>query len=354
MADRAGKHCADCGWVFEAGKELERCPRCGLPTAVSFEVEGNLTTVLDQDTRCRACGYNLRGLARSGLCPECAAPIAISAREDFLCFAEPRYVGRLARGDRWIIRGLTLNILAVLLLIGAQILAMIAPASSSLDDWLFKAWSTVCIIGVLAGLLLFLAGVWLMTSAEPGATAGWRRDRARKLVRAGLVVGVVAIGLDAGLEALVPPLPVMATFTLLSIGFSVLGVIGLAAYFYYLRDIALRLPDARFAARAGALAWNLAVAVGTLVFFSAVERLLAWAPVISSPATASAPAPSTGAPAPIMTTWGLVSGCVGSVASLVTLVLFLRAIRLHSHLRKPLDQQAKLAQEHWRAFGVSV
>jgi hypothetical protein len=290
-------------------------------------------------------------LARDGLCPECAAPVAVSAHEDFLCFAEPHYVARLARGNRWISRGLTLSVIAALLLfLGAILISGVRPASG-LDELLVVAWALLGTISLLAGLLWFLAGVWLVTSVEPGTPTGWRRDRARKLVRAYLVVGTLAVALDIWLEEVVPPVAVVAACTLLSIGCSVFGVIGLVAYFHYVRDVAARLPDRRFAARAGALAWNLAVVVGTLVLLSAANRIVSWGPALFSIGAAVAPttAPPTATAGPLRTPLGILDTCFGGTARLVALVLFVRAIRLHAQLRKPLQQQAVLAEQHWDA-----
>ncbi|HEX4053888.1 MAG TPA: hypothetical protein VHX86_06455 [Tepidisphaeraceae bacterium] len=39
---------------------------------------------IDRDVLCRACGYNLRGLSRTGRCPECAADVAISLQPSSL------------------------------------------------------------------------------------------------------------------------------------------------------------------------------------------------------------------------------------------------------------------------------
>ena len=129
--------------------------------------DGDSDRVIEQDTRCRRCGYNLRGLARDGLCPECAAPVSVSVRQDFLCFAEPRYVGKLARGNRWIDRGLTLAVAALLLRVARCSWACFARSTCIFDDTLQTLCSRFAIPGA-GGVLLFLAGVWLVTSAEPG------------------------------------------------------------------------------------------------------------------------------------------------------------------------------------------
>jgi hypothetical protein len=352
LADDARRRtCAGCGRALPADASVERCAHCGLPVLAYLGSDGDSGGVIEQDTRCRGCGYNLRGLARAGLCPECAAPVSVSVRQDFLCFAEPRYVAKLARGNRWIDRGLTLAVAALLLRVGALLLGVFALSTRIFDDTLQTLCSRFFAILVLGGVLLFLAGIWLVTSAEPGVSVGWRRDRARKLVRAYVLVGALAIALEIWLNLFVPPPPVMAAFTLVSIGSSIFGVIGLVAYFRYVRDVAARLPDRRLAARAGTLAWSLAVVVAALVLLGAANDAKAWMSALSSsaaaraPATAPAPAGANPRDAPLH----VIDVCFGGLARLVALVLFLRAIGLHGHLRKPLEQQAALAEQHWRA-----
>jgi hypothetical protein len=269
-------------------------------------------------------------------------PIGVSAREDFLCFAEPHYVAKLARGNRWISRGLTVAQIATLLLLFGGVLASFVPTSGTFDAVVLMLWFLLFGILLLSGIVLFLVGVWLVTSAEPGISAGWRRDRARKLVRACLLVGALAIALDLWLEAVVPPPGIMAAFKLLAIGFSVFGVTGLFAYFRFVRDIVDRLPDRGLAARAGTLARDFAIVTGTLALLGAIERLIVWAPALVTAGTAGAPA-AAGMPL------GVLGACLGVVARLAALVLFFRAIRLHSNLRKPLEQQAVLAEKHWQA-----
>jgi hypothetical protein len=333
---------------LQAAPGGERCPKCGLPTVVSSE-SASAGAVLEHDTRCRRCGYNLRGLARGGLCPECAAPIEVSARADFLCFAEPHYVARLARGIRWINRSLPTALIAILLAALGMLLEQISPGTTLLDVFLIGLWSFTFLVLFFVAVVFFPAGVWLLTSGEPGVSMGWRRDRARKLVRVYLLVGALAIALDLGLQMPMVPLPIVVAGMLLSIGASVFGVIGLAAYFHYVSDIAGRLPDRALAVRSRGLAWNVALIAGVLVLIGAGEQLVAWAPVVLSKPSMSL---ATTAPAYAMRASGVFhvfDTCLGGIARIVALILFFRALRLHRHLRQPLEQQAALAEKHWQS-----
>jgi hypothetical protein len=328
------KHCAQCGWIPQP--HLERCPRCGLPTAVSFETEADPAAVLDEDTPCRACGYNLRGLPPTGLCPECGAPIAIAIQRDFLCFTQPQYVGGLADAALRIVRGLLVNVVSMLLFIVTEIAGRIA--TGSLGHPLVTAGLVLCFGGAVAGLLWFLAGVWRMTRPEPGSERRWRQDRIRKLARAGLLVGLAGIGADVAMDLLAPPTVVLGAWELLSLGFAACGVIGLAAYFYYVRDIARRLPDEGLAAHAGSLAGYLAAAVGILALIHGVGGVATWSSLLS---------------APVPALWSTAGGWVVNLVCIVIVVLFVRAIGLHAGLRRVLEEQATLAKEHWRALGAT-
>ena len=62
------------------------------------DVTGTVAQVLEEDTPCRRCGYNLRGLATTGLCPECGTAIALSLVGNLLKQAGPDWVERLRFG----------------------------------------------------------------------------------------------------------------------------------------------------------------------------------------------------------------------------------------------------------------
>ena len=54
--------------------------------------------VIDRDTSCRRCGYNLRGLSTAGQCPECGAEVESSIGSRLLVFADPKWLKSLLRG----------------------------------------------------------------------------------------------------------------------------------------------------------------------------------------------------------------------------------------------------------------
>jgi hypothetical protein len=72
---------------------------------------------LHQDTTCRRCGYNLRGLLEDGHCPECGAPIKFSVRGDQLQFCDPLWLQRVRRGLKlmlWYVVVLVMSVVIVL------------------------------------------------------------------------------------------------------------------------------------------------------------------------------------------------------------------------------------------------
>ena len=340
-------------------ESAERCSNCGLPIAVSLRDADKPKgedehAVLSHDVTCRKCGYNLRGLSRDGTCPECATAVALSAREDYLCFAEPGYVAKLARGNRWILRGLTLIVgCALLIMLGFVSVVPTVGGPSELLVAVAERSMVLCILGAVSGALLFLFGLWAITSGEPTVYDTRRQDAARRLVRGCLLIGLLGVFLGVVVPRLNPPLRVMAAFEILSLGFSVAGVVGIAAYFRYLRGIAERFPDRQFAQRAGALARDLTVSFGVLVAFGALNVVVRWGPALLPGGQSASPVASTSAPSPLGLLYAgplsTVRTCAVGVAGLAAFLLSLLAIRLHSRLRKPLDQQAALAARHWSA-----
>lgn len=62
-------------------------------------------TVIDRDTPCIDCQYNLRGLDTGGLCPECGTPVISSFHSEFLAFSDPLWIRRIQRGTGFILAG---------------------------------------------------------------------------------------------------------------------------------------------------------------------------------------------------------------------------------------------------------
>jgi hypothetical protein len=360
-ATSGAPRCAGCGQDLRLKENPERCPRCGLPVAVSLHAPASSSTAdetasIAHDAYCRKCGYNLRGLRRDGLCPECATPVGVSLREDLLCFAEPGYVAKVARGSRWIAQATTVFIVCLITSILSALLLGWVGGSAAGPMWLMSTVWLVLGLLSLGATIAMLGGIWLMTTAEPGVFGPRRQDMARRLVRISLLAGLVGFTLSKSLSAVCPPLRAMAAFYIFAISFSAAGVIGIASYMRYVRGIAERIPDRDLATRARKLAQNMGIAFGVLVFFHAIDTVIQWGPVLFAPAISPAAVTPTTAPSAAMATMAAqplrtVRSCVTGLAGLAAFVYTLRTIGLLRELRKPLEQQAGLAARTWVAAG---
>ena len=356
--------CAGCGAHLGAAGAVELCPECGLPRCAAPSGPGSSVPldehgVVQADVLCRKCGYNLRGLRREGQCPECGAPISVSTRQELLCFAEPDYVQKLARGSHRVISGLTFALVcAGLFLFGAA--RWTTSRQVGLWDNIGLIGAVLGILGFIWGALLFLRGLWGLTSAEPGVYRAREHVTARRLVRFYVLASFLGPLLSYAVMEFAVPLRVWAAFVIICLGFLVLRVVAIVAYFRHLGGIAERIPDRVAIGKAQSVGKNLAIGVGVLAFFAAIETLIRWGPVLvapggGTPPTAPAPSSTPGVLYQILASrvWRTTQGFVSSVASLAVFVGFLRAVWLHQHLKKPLAQQAALAVKHWDAATAS-
>jgi hypothetical protein len=111
---------------------------------ISARAEGSLESV-GHDVSCRACGYNLRGLASSGRCPECNTTIA-SSLEAVVERLSPEWAGNLRRTRTQVSAN-------VLFCIGAATLFAVRAA---IDDPQRPWWSTA-VLAAVGGLCIALA-----------------------------------------------------------------------------------------------------------------------------------------------------------------------------------------------------
>jgi len=133
--------------------------------------------MLIADVPCRHCGYNLRGLRQDSRCPECGVPVSLAIHGDLLSYADPGWVAGLARGTTYILWGVLITLLVAVLNVGLEHLAAI-PAAVTAGVALF------------AGLVGFY-GAWLLTARDPSGIGEDPYVTARKIVRTGLLVGLV-------------------------------------------------------------------------------------------------------------------------------------------------------------------
>ena len=137
---------------------------------------------IDFAVPCLSCGYSLQGLDAIGRCPECNESIERSLRGRLLGNADRRWVRRVILGfDLFLLSFLARFILFVV----SQIMTMIIPTMA-----LTQLADALQVFGGIAGPLLALGSVFLITTPEP-SRAGSGRTMAMLL--RGAAVAVVSL-----------------------------------------------------------------------------------------------------------------------------------------------------------------
>ena len=362
-AGQAGRRCSRCGAELGERGELDLCPACGLPVSVSLhgreavgliDGEGNVT----RDAACLKCGYNLRGLPRDGRCPECAAAVSLSVGQDLLCYAEPRYVDGLSRGNTLVAWGLLLLAVA-LSCVCLSDLAFSVRIDLWLPEIVVYIFGGVMLLGTVGGVagggILLLLGAWIVTLPQPGVFVAQGRDRDRRFVRAALLalLGGTVVGMVVW--CCVQALAAAVVVQLALIGMGAVTTLALRAFYRYARGIAKRVPRASIAECAKFLSYGMPIAVGVLTVLSAADACVYWASVFFSGPAVQTPATGygtgSGSYAELEVVWSGFISCGRSLAGLVGLILLFLAASMHHYLAKPLRQQAGCAKAYWQRGG---
>lgn len=130
--------------------------------------------LIAEDLSCRHCGYNLRTLSTKVQCPECGTAVGRSVHGDYLRYADPAWVRKLATGAMLLLVAIVLQVLLAGVITGVIII----------QDY-YPKWTNVINIGInfMGGI-----GFWLMTSADPGSTEILGRQSLRKSARILLII----------------------------------------------------------------------------------------------------------------------------------------------------------------------
>jgi len=197
-------------------------------------------SLLEADTPCITCGYNLQGRAPSGLCPECGTPIPYSLHGDSLSVSDPQWVRRL-------------NLGVTLMLVNVLVSFLLGFVTLGVGREIGFALS-------LLGQGLALAAMWLITEPEPRA---WRAEEnltLRKSLRILSIVNLVASIFTVSGE--------MASNSFITIVGSALAIIGLAAFwllYLHLSRLSLRLPDEQLARQFRIVMWGYTISAGVML-----------------------------------------------------------------------------------------
>ncbi len=234
------------------------------------DVSSTVTEAIRDDTPCRRCGYNLRGLMPTSLCPECGTPIAQSLVGNLLKHADPDWLERLRFGT-------SLKLWNILLIAFFMIAAGVLVAAGLPD-------SLITIAGLVAGAL----GLWatiVITWQEPRIALQEDPVTLRKAIRvcaAAAFIGGVMTDIDNYGSSLL-------TIILLIVGsvLSLAGVFVAWGELLYFRRFALRIPDYKLARSTTLLMW-IAPITAALVIILGVVSAFVFAAV---PGAAVAPAP---------------------------------------------------------------
>lgn len=288
-----------------------------------------------KDLYCRRCGYNLRGLRDDGRCPECGSAVGLSTHGDLLHFADPDWVGNLARGGRLLMRGLTVAILAVIVsACGGGILGTLGGGGSGPSPAISIPIILLQLI-VMGATIVVYYGVWLITSPDPSRVGEDASVTARKIVRIGVLGGLLSTVvevIDTFGNSGPPAGVVLQAVNLLG---SLLFMAGWLAYLRYAGKLAGRIPDDALVRRARQL-FRLHIALFVLV---ALLIGLAFAAVV----TAGSAGP------PLSAGFGVVAASLGCGMVVGWLIVFLMYVRFQHRLGQAFEGQAAFARETWAA-----
>ncbi len=239
---------------------------------------------LDEDTACRGCGYNLRGLLTDGRCPECGAFVWLSTAGEQLKYANPAWLADVARGAKGMLVALSSVVVVPGITLGPFAL---------LEEWfgvqVHPVEFAICLVELAGSCGIGLWSQWLYASPEAGAEDRQNGIHApRWRVRAGVIATLASVTL-AGLIHWAPAggVETYLLIALLALGspFGVTGCVAMLAYARHSLELALRAGDPSAAASAAGYAkwyargWFAAAAGGLMSLAAAPALFISFAAV---------------------------------------------------------------------------
>jgi hypothetical protein len=193
---------------------------------------------IEQDTPCRKCGYNLRGLSVEGRCPECGTSVGFSLQGDLLRYCDPNWMDALRRGVKCIIAAVVLGIFGVVAGIALGVGAGNAGIGFAVEGG-----------AVVVAMIVAAVGWWMLTQPDPRGLGEDQYGTPRKIIRVAQVVGlahVALVGLTATITVDDATLLALQAVSVVAI---VVSVVGIFAECSYLERIARRIPDEKLSSR---------------------------------------------------------------------------------------------------------
>jgi hypothetical protein len=234
----------------------------GLATIPAGTVDEHGSVVTD--VPCRKCGYNLRGLNVETRCPECGAAVGFSIQGDFLQFSDPIWLDTLANGARIYIYGVALMILGGM------------GASALFQQRIYYDGTQLLAFGLMT------LGWWKLTEPDPSGLGEDRYGTSRKIIRFGLLGGIVKTMVDILAEGGGVLPSVFWIITTVSTALSILWVVSLFAQLNYLRKLSLRIPDPALEKRSRFLTWAIIITFSAVIILWSLFAFVASAMGISS------------------------------------------------------------------------
>lgn len=244
--------------------------------------------LVDYDTWCVTCGYNLVRLPKNGDCPTCRTPIETTLSSNLISESSPEYVEALRKGVSLVLNSILIQVCAGVVMVGIAMAISIAngipsaqPSTPFQPPPMPLWWTLTFGFVFLCTQAMNLTGLWLFTTHDPAFSgrndATSSRSWIRNLILASIPLYIVQFVVQQ-----------VTTNLLITIVF---GVIGLAVWvplactqMAYVQWLAPRLPDARVGTRAKLMIWLYPVlstvgalaCVGPLVGLVMYWNLLNW------------------------------------------------------------------------------
>lgn len=180
--------CLRCAYNLRAQEMTSRCPECG--DAVAITLAGPTARIdptgrITSDMACQACGATLLGAALLARC-SCGAAVAASASSTWLTLADPRWLGRVARGASRLAVASWLLIAVPLSFAAMSAMPMVVPSP-------FREVVSL-LIGLLPLAAMVIALVGLIMVSAPEHADGRRSDPSvsRRVVRVALLAALIS------------------------------------------------------------------------------------------------------------------------------------------------------------------